>query len=82
MGDLPWIDVWLQGGPANDWRYATLIEPPQTIYVVRDPFFDTRWVRVPASWGEGSFAYVRVPTVEQFDHERIYYPIVPDAVAS
>lgn len=74
MPDLPWIRVWLQGGPADGWRYATMIEPPQTIYVIADPILPNRWVRVPTSWHDGALAYVRVPTVEQFDDERIYYP--------
>jgi hypothetical protein len=80
VSDLPWIHVWLQGGDADGWRYATMIEPPQTIYVVRDPFFGRhRWVRVPSSWGQDSIAYRRVPGVEQFDSERIYYPVGEDA---
>ena len=68
-----WLTVWLQGGPANDWRYETLIEPPDEIVMFRDPFHDGRWIRVIGPW-EGATTYRRVPAVEQFDHERIYYP--------
>jgi hypothetical protein len=68
----PWLKVWLQGGPVEDWHYLSLVEPPETIYVThtREPH---GWVRVLEDW-EGAHAYRREPSVEQFDHERIYYP--------
>lgn len=72
MSDLPWLRVWLQGGPADGHRFATMVEPPRTLYVVRDPILPT-WVRVPVSHA-GALAYVRVPGAERSDLERIYYP--------
>jgi hypothetical protein len=74
MSDDPWIKVWLQGGIADDWIYATLIEPDREIKVMRDPFHDDRFIRVTGDWPE-AMRYERVPTVEQFDNERIYYPV-------
>jgi hypothetical protein len=74
MSDLDWLAVWLQGGPADGWRYATMIEPPQTIYVIPDPILSTQWVRVSVGWPD-ALAYRRVPEVEQLDRERIYYPV-------
>lgn len=69
-----WITIWLQGGPADNWRYETLIEPPNSIEVMPDPFHPGSWLRVVfGSWPEAT-TYERVPSVEQFDHERIYYP--------
>lgn len=68
-----WIEVWCQGGPADDFRYETLIEPPAKIHVMPDPFHDGRFIRVVGPWPDAT-AYERVPDVEQFDHERIYYP--------
>jgi hypothetical protein len=66
--------VWLQGGPANDWRYETLIEPPDVIKVIPDPFHEGVWIRVVGPWPD-AVHYQRQPAVEQFDHERIYYPV-------
>lgn len=73
MGD-PWIMVWLQGGDADDWRYQTLIEPDREILMLRDPFHAGQWIRVVGPWPE-AVRYERVPSVEQFDNERIYYPV-------
>lgn len=65
--------VWCQGGPADDFHYETLIEPPRVIELASAPApFD--WVRV-LDWGDAAVRYVRVPEVEQFGHERIYYPL-------
>jgi hypothetical protein len=73
-----WIRVWCQGGPASDWDYFTLIEPPKRIKIIRDPFHEERWIRVVGDWPE-AVEYERVPLVEQFDHERIYYPVEESA---
>lgn len=54
------FDVWLQGGPGDGIRVTVLPEPPAVIVL----------------WPEdGAISYVRVPEVEQFARERIYYPM-------
>lgn len=64
--------IWCQGGPANNWRYETSIEPDAVIYVAPGVgAFD--FIRVLEGW-EGATTYVRQPHVEQFGFERIYYP--------
>lgn len=70
----PWIKVWLQGGPVEDWHYFTLIEPPDVIHIMADPFNDGRWLRVLGDWPQAT-AYRREASVEQSDRERIYYPV-------
>lgn len=68
-----WIRVWLQGGPVQDFSYFTLVEPPELIQVMPDPFHEGDWIRVVGSWPQ-AVAYRREPSVEQLDRERIYYP--------
>jgi hypothetical protein len=68
-----WITVWCQGGPADDWRYEALIEPPEQIKVMPDPFHAGQFLRVVGDWPQAT-TYERVPAVEQLDDERIYYP--------
>jgi hypothetical protein len=68
-----WIKVWLQGGPVEDWHYFTLVEPPEEITIIRDPFHDG-WIHVIGPW-PGAIRYRREEGVEQFDFERIYYPL-------
>ena len=68
-----WITVWCQGGPANDLRYETPIEPDPVIKVMPDPLHEGRFIRVPDDWPEAT-TYVRVPDAEQSDHQRIYSP--------
>lgn len=53
--------VWLQGGPGADIRVTVSPEPPDVIVL----WPDTR----------EAVSYVRVREVEQFDRERIYYPM-------
>ena len=74
MTEPQWITVWLQGGPANDFRYETLVEPPDEIVVMADPFNDDNFIRVVGPW-DGATTYRRVRQVEQFDRERIFYPV-------
>jgi hypothetical protein len=71
-----WIRVWLQGGPVEDWDYFTLVEPPEVIHVLRNPFpgSSQKWIRVLGGWPE-ALTYRREPSVEQLDRERIYYPL-------
>lgn len=71
--------VWCQAGDADGFRYETGIEPPDEIVIWRVPGGAVlapafRFVRVLDDSWEGSTVYVRQPDVEQFDHERIYYP--------
>lgn len=68
----PWLRVWLQGGPVEDWTYYTLIEPPDVVKIIPDPFREG-WLRVVGDW-PGATLYERVRGVEQFDNERIFYP--------
>lgn len=65
--------MWCQGGSADGWRYETLIEPPETIWMLRDPFHGDQWIRVVGDWPQ-AIAYERVRSVEQIDGELIYYP--------
>lgn len=55
------FSVWLQGGPGDGVRVTVRPEPPAVIVL----------------WPETREAtsYVRVPEVEQFERERIYYPM-------
>jgi hypothetical protein len=64
-----------QGGPADNWTYATLIEPDEEISVMPDPFHADRFIRVTGDWPQAAPAIRRVPSVEQFEFERIYYPV-------
>lgn len=73
MSDPQWITVWCQGGPADDFRYETMIEPEPEIEIMPDPFNVGRFLRVVGDWPQAT-TYVRQPAVEQFGHERIYYP--------
>lgn len=74
--------VWCQGGPADGWRYETLIEPDDEITLVPVPNRDGEFIRVlkllpgEEPWPD-AVGYKRVREVEQFDGERIYYPM-PD----
>lgn len=72
--------VWLQAGDCNDHRYYTLIEPESTLYFIPNPVPDRHgpWTRVPADLAhiyDDVREYMRVPAVEQFSFERIYYPV-------
>jgi hypothetical protein len=71
-----WFKVWLQGGPVEDFVYFTMVEPPDRLRVMRDPF-KPGWIHVTGSWPE-AILYERVRSVEQFDRERIYYPASVD----
>lgn len=67
--------MWCQGGPANDWRYETPIEPPDEIILYPLPGGGhNEWTRVFADdhW-PGTVTYGRVRAVEQIDGECIYY---------
>lgn len=61
MSDVLGFVVWLQGGPGDDVRVVVLSEPPDTIVYMPD--------------SPSPVKYIRVPEVEQFEHERIYYPL-------
>lgn len=72
--------VWCQGGPVGDWRYETLIEPPDEIALYPLPGGGHNgWTRVFADddWPD-AVTYVRVRSVEQIETadytECIYYP--------
>lgn len=71
--------VWCQGGPANDWRYETLIEPDDTITLAPVPGREGEFIRVlnlvpgDEPWPD-AVTYIRVRNVEQIDGECIYYP--------
>lgn len=54
------FNVWLQGGPGDGIRVTVSSEPPAVIVLWPDT---------------DAISYVRVPDVEQFDRERIYYPM-------
>lgn len=73
--EIKGYSVWCQGGPANNWRYETLVEPPATIYVLPVPG-PSKFIRILEPC-EGSTTYVRYPQWEQFDFERIYYSEAP-----
>lgn len=68
-----WLRVWLQGGLVENWDYFTLVEPPDVIRVIRSPT-GLSWVCAPEGW-RGALAYRREHRVEQFDDERIFYPL-------
>lgn len=72
-----WIEVWCQGGEADDQRYMTMVEPPDEILMLRDPFHPEQWIRVVGPWAE-AIPYQRQRAVEQIDNERIYYPVQRD----
>lgn len=73
------IEIWLQGGPADDTRMMVVGDIDRILgdklYVIPNPSpsQDMAWVVVEKGWPD-AVCYVRVPAVEQFDHERIYYP--------
>jgi hypothetical protein len=71
---MAWLEVWLQGGEADDYRYPTFVELPDEIAMIRDERDASNWLRVlvESKW-PGAVEYVRQRDVEQFDHERIYY---------
>lgn len=58
--------LWLQGGPGDGIHVTVSPEPPDVIVL----WPDTR----------EAVSYVRVREVEQFDRERIYYPMRQVAV--
>jgi hypothetical protein len=68
-------EIWLQGGEASDFRVSWIggMEPPEALWVLRAPD-DAYWIVVLDEW-PGAHAYAREARVEQFDHERIYYPV-------
>jgi hypothetical protein len=72
--------VWCQGGPANDWRYETLIEPDDVITLVPVPGREGQFMRVlnllpgDEPWPD-AVTYERVRSVEQIDGECIYYQV-------
>jgi hypothetical protein len=71
--------VWCQGGPADDFRYETLIEPDNEITLIPVPGRGGDFMRVlnllpgDEPW-PGAITYERVRLVEQIDGECIYYP--------
>jgi hypothetical protein len=75
--------VWCQGGPADGWRYETLIEPDDEITLIPVPRRAGEWTRLPKPmpgdepW-PGVVTYVRARGVEQIDGECIYYPATTD----
>jgi hypothetical protein len=71
-----WFTVWCQGGDADDFRYDTLVEPPDEIDILPNPFRSGDFFRVLGPKWKNATTYVRVPDVEQFPDERIYYPKV------
>jgi hypothetical protein len=78
------IEIWLQGGPADDTRMAVVGDIDgilgDELYVIPNPAqsHDMAWVVVEAGWPD-AIRYVRQPWAEQFDHERIYYPAISGA---
>lgn len=73
----PWIKVWLQGGPVGDWHYMTLVEPPNPLHVMPVSAAHGGWMRVLEPEPGVTHTYARESGVEQFDFERIYYPVTP-----
>lgn len=73
LTDARWFTVWCQGGDADDFRYETLVEPPDEIQILANPFHSGDFFRVLGPW-PNAVTYVRVPEVEQLADERIYYP--------
>lgn len=75
--------MWCQGGPANGWRYHTLIEPDDEITVVpvipgrRGTFFRAPRAEPGEEKWPNSTVYVREREAEQIDGECIYYPKDP-----
>lgn len=69
------LKVWLQGGPADDWTYYTLVEPPARLYVIPHPSLEGEWIHVLDDGWPQAIAYERAAAVEQFNGERIYYPV-------
>lgn len=78
MTEPDWKRIQCQGGLADGFEYETVIEPPDTIVLMHTEWRDGQWVRVlpetPRAEGVLIVEYVRVPGVEQFGYERIYYP--------
>jgi hypothetical protein len=74
VSEATWLRVWLQGGAVDDWSYYTLVEPPERVRVLRNPFHDGEWIRVVGDWPD-AIEYERVRAVEQLDDERIFYPV-------
>lgn len=70
--------VWCQGGPADGWRYETLIEPEDVITLVPVPGRAGEFIRVlnllpgDEPWPD-AVAYERVRAVDLLDGECIYY---------
>lgn len=67
------------GGEADGYEYPTLIEPERELVFMETQWRPAGWVRIPlgqivADADVVYHHYVRVPSVEQLDHERIYYP--------
>ena len=67
------FEIWIQGGPFDDTRWVVGEEPPAVLRLMPDPFNAGRIIRVSGPWPD-AVEYKRVPSVEQFTHERIYYP--------
>jgi hypothetical protein len=42
-----WLRVWLQGGPADDRHYETLVEPSERLRFLADPRNPQMWLRLP-----------------------------------
>lgn len=79
MTEPTWILVRIMGGEVNGFEYETLIEPEHELVFMKTPWRDFGWVRIPrdAIVPDADVEYRhyrREPSVEQFDHERIYYP--------
>ena len=68
------FEIWCQGGPFDNYRAIVLDEPPDTLRLKRDPFHADRVIKVRGPWPD-VVEYERVPSVEQFERERIYYPV-------
>lgn len=71
------VEIWLQGGPASDrrWHVVGPIDRllGDSVYVIPHPSAPNEWLIVEAGW-PGAVHYERQRAVEQFGHERIYYP--------
>lgn len=71
------VEVWLQGGPADDCRWNVVGNLDRimgdSIFVIEHPAAPNQWLIVEKGWPH-AIEYVRQPSVEQFTHERIYYP--------
>ncbi len=65
------VTIWCQAGPFDGYRAMTTDEPPDVFWLQADSAGRVaRW----ASEVQGATRYERQRSVEQFDHERIYYP--------